>query len=244
MQLTTVRFLEDLATVPSCIGQTLRRQLGLNGPEQLIEYAQGEQRWAHAEQIRTEHGYRALTDRGAGFALARWLYAQCWTGTDQPSALFDRATSWMLAQKVLLPGASVLERFVARLRDRVDTRLCRLLGGQLSSTQRAQLETLLRVAPRIPAREATQRPSQGQRTLACARTRTAPRGARTQHWYAEHGDDSAQPYRRTRPLCRQSQGVGGGALAGVAPLGHLGRLHSHPRGLRTGRCARSVRDAH
>jgi Domain of unknown function (DUF4158) len=77
VQLTTVRFLgtflEDLATVPTCVVQTLRRQLELTGPEQLIEYAQGEQRWAHAERIRTEHGYRALTDRQAGFALARWL---------------------------------------------------------------------------------------------------------------------------------------------------------------------------
>ena len=106
MQLTTVRFLgtflEDLATVPAGVVQTLRRQLGLNGPEQLIEYAQGEQRWAHAEQIRTEHGYRAFTDPTAGFALARWLYSQCWTGTDRPSGLIDRATSWMLAHKVLL----------------------------------------------------------------------------------------------------------------------------------------------
>jgi hypothetical protein len=80
VQLTTVRFLgtflEDLATVPAGVVQTLRRQLGINGPEQLIEYAQGEQRWAHAEQIRTDHGYRAFTDPTTGFALARWLYSQ------------------------------------------------------------------------------------------------------------------------------------------------------------------------
>jgi hypothetical protein len=151
VQLTTVHFLgtflEDWATVPSSVVQTLRRQLGVTAPELLIDYAQGEQRWVHAEQIRTEHGYRALTDPKTGFAFARWLYARCWTGTDRPSALFDRATSWMLAQKVLLPGASVLERFVARLRDRVDARLCRLLSAQLSSTQRTQLEALLRVPP-------------------------------------------------------------------------------------------------
>src|ERR1017187_1490147 len=97
LQLTTVRFLgtflEDLATVPASVLQTLRRQLGLSGPDQLIDYAQGEQRWVHAEQIRAEHGYRTLNDRQAGFALARWLYAQCWTGTDRPSVLFDRATA-------------------------------------------------------------------------------------------------------------------------------------------------------
>ncbi len=151
LQLTTVRFLgtflEDLGTVPASVLQTLRRQLGLSGSEQLVEYAQGEQRWVHAEQIRTEYGYRTLNDRQAGFTLARWLYAQCWTGTDRPSVLFDRATSWMLTQKVLLPGVSVLERFVARLRERVDARLCRLLGSQLTSTQQTQLEALLQVPP-------------------------------------------------------------------------------------------------
>ncbi len=151
LQLTTVRFLgtflEDLGTVPAAVLQTLRRQLGLSGPNPLDDYVQGEQRWAHAEQIRTEHGYRSLSDRQAGFALARWLYAQCWTGTDRPSVLFDRATSWMLAHKVLLPGASVLERFVARLRERVDARLCHLLGRQLSGAQQTQLEALLQVPP-------------------------------------------------------------------------------------------------
>jgi TnpA family transposase len=151
LQLTTVRFLgtflEDLASVPSGVVQALRRQLRLTGPEQLVEYVQGEQRWVHAEQIRATQGYRALTDPAVGFAFARWLYAQCRTGTDRPGVLFDRATSWMLAQKVLLPGASVLERFVARLRDRVDARLCRLLGSQLSASQRTQLEALLQVPP-------------------------------------------------------------------------------------------------
>jgi hypothetical protein len=41
VQLTTVRFvgtfLEDLATVPAGVVQTLRRQLGLNGPELALE---------------------------------------------------------------------------------------------------------------------------------------------------------------------------------------------------------------
>src|SRR5665213_2177253 len=65
LQLTTVRFLgtflEDLSTVPIAVLQTLRRQLGLSGPDPLVDYAQGEQRWEHAEQIRTEHGYRAVS---------------------------------------------------------------------------------------------------------------------------------------------------------------------------------------
>ncbi len=149
LQLTTVRFLgtflEKPADVPSTVLQSLRKQLAMDGTDGLADYAQAEQRWVHAEQIRTDHGYQVFTDPIAGFRLTRWLYAQCWTGTERPSVLFDRATTWMLAQRVLLPGASVLERFVARLRERVETRLWRRLGGNINEGQQAQLAALLRV---------------------------------------------------------------------------------------------------
>ncbi len=67
------------------------------------------------------------------------------TGTDRPSVLFDRATDWLLAHKVLLPGASVLERFVARVRKNVEVRLYRLLGEGVTADQKALLENLLPV---------------------------------------------------------------------------------------------------
>ena len=108
-------------------------------------YRDGKWRFAHAAQIRTEHGYRDLADRAAWFGLTRWLYAQCWTGTERPSALFDRATTWMLAHKVLLPGATTLERFVAKLRHRVDVRVWRVLASGISPPQQRRLEDLLRV---------------------------------------------------------------------------------------------------
>lgn len=127
LQLTTVRFvgtfLENPATVPTAVMQTLSRQLVISADDGPAEYAQAKQHFEHAEQIRKHYGYRAFNEPSAGFRLTRWLYAQCWTGTERPSVLFDRATTWMLAQRVLLPGASVLERFVARLRDRVEARL-------------------------------------------------------------------------------------------------------------------------
>ncbi len=56
--------------------------------------------------------------------------------------LFDRATAWLLANKVLLPGASVLERFVAPLRSRVEERLWRVLG-RITPEQDARLNELL-----------------------------------------------------------------------------------------------------
>jgi TnpA family transposase len=58
----------------------------------------------------------------------------------------DRTTAWLLANKVLLPGASVLERFVARLRSRVEERLWRVLG-RITPEQNARLNELLIVPP-------------------------------------------------------------------------------------------------
>ncbi len=149
LQLTTVRFLgtflEDPTAVPTAVMVTMTRQLGIDPTTDLIGYRDGKWRFAHAAQIRMDHGYRDFADRTAGFGLTRWLYAQCWTGTERPSALLDRATTWMLAHKVLLPGATKLERFVAKLRQRVEVHLWRVLARGISQPQQSGLEELLRV---------------------------------------------------------------------------------------------------
>ena len=75
--------------------------------------------------------------------LARWLYALCWTGTDRPSVLFDRATAWLITQKVLLPGATALERLVARIRGRAARQLWRSLSQDVTHEQRDRLDALL-----------------------------------------------------------------------------------------------------
>jgi hypothetical protein len=149
LQLTTVRFLgtflEDSIAVPSEVVQTLSRQLGITKSEAIGEYRQGRWRRQHATEIRAQFGYRDFSDPAAGFRLARWLCALCWTGTERPSVLFDRATAWLLTHKVLLPGVSVLERFIARLRGRMENRLWRSLGRGITAEQRVRLEGLLTV---------------------------------------------------------------------------------------------------
>lgn len=77
--------------------------------------------------------------------LYRWLYLLCWTGTDQLGVLFNRTTAWLLAHKVILPGCTTLERFVARLRGRVEDRLWHRLGRGITREQRSRLEELLKV---------------------------------------------------------------------------------------------------
>ena len=149
VQLGTVRylgtFLEDPLAVPMPVLHTLARQLRIKTFEDENPYSTGEQRWEHASEICAHYGYIEITERQVGFHLTRWLYALCWTGTDRPSVLFDRAVTWLVTHKVLLPGCSTLERYIARLRGRVEERLWHSLGQGISREQQKKLENLLLV---------------------------------------------------------------------------------------------------
>ncbi len=147
VQLGTVRFLgaflDDPADVPAGVAADLARQLGIDDPGCLARYRESRIRFQHAAEIGAQYGYREFADPAAGFRLVRWLYALCWTGSDRPGALFDRAVAWLLAHKVLLPGATVLERLVARVRARAAQRLWRAIARGVAATQRAKLDALL-----------------------------------------------------------------------------------------------------
>lgn len=151
VQLGTVRylgtFLDDPLAVPPPVLQTLSRQLHLAPVDagDMAAYRAGAQRWQHAQEIRAGYGYVEITEPLVGWRLSRWLYALCWTGTDRPSVLFERATTWLTTHKVLLPGISILERHVARLRSRVERRLWQALTRGVSPARQLELEGLLSV---------------------------------------------------------------------------------------------------
>ena len=148
LQLTTVRFLgaflEDPTAVPTTVLQTLSSQLDIADPDDcIVAYRTTRQRWQHTSEIRERYSYRAFVERGIQFRLGRWLCALCWTGTDRPRVLFEHANGWLVGHKVLLPGVTVLERFVAEVRSRMESRLWRLLVRDVSDTQRQRLDELL-----------------------------------------------------------------------------------------------------
>jgi TnpA family transposase len=149
LQLATVRylgtFLEDPIAVPPSVLQSLSHQLAIHTLDGLQSYRQGEQRQEHVTKIRNRYGYGDITERRVGFRMTRWLYGVCWTGTEQLGALFDRATAWLLAHKILLPGVTTLERFVVSVRARVEARLYRLLTRGITVQQKDQLQRLLLV---------------------------------------------------------------------------------------------------
>jgi hypothetical protein len=131
LQLTTVRylgtFLDDPVAVPSPVLQSLSHQLAIQTLDGLQSYRKGEQREEHVTKIRKRYGYGDITEPRVGLQMTRWLYGVCWTGTERLGSLFDRATAWMLAHKILLPGVTTLERFVVSVRARVEAHLYRLL---------------------------------------------------------------------------------------------------------------------
>ena len=150
VQLGSVRllgtFLEDPALTPASAVRFSADQLAIAGSAELmVTYIASAGRWRHGPRIRERYGYRLLTDFGITFRLHRFIYALCWTGTDRPSALFDRAVAWLQAAKVILPGVSVLERAVARVRARTHARLHCRLTETLTSEQRARLDLLVTV---------------------------------------------------------------------------------------------------
>ena len=149
IQLATVRYIgtfqENAIDVPEVAIWTLARQLGHDDIDGLEKYRDGRQRMEHVAEIQVHFKYRTFTEFAVGFRLGRWLFALCWTGTDRPSVLFDRATGWLLSHKILLPGATVLERFIARLRQRVEKRLWNILAQDLNLVQRSNLDHLLTI---------------------------------------------------------------------------------------------------
>jgi TnpA family transposase len=151
LQLTTARFLgtflDDPLEVPDIVKRTLTKQLQAQDLSQLHRYSEATQRWEHAAEIKERYGYNDWLNPHVGFRLSRWLYALCWTGTERPGALFDRATMWLLAHKVILPGCATLERFVAHVRERVEQRLWRALTEGITDEQKARLESLLETQP-------------------------------------------------------------------------------------------------
>jgi hypothetical protein len=127
VQLCTVRYLgafpEDLTETPATVVSILGRQLDIEDTTCFGEYCSRQQRWDHTVRIRERGGYSDFSGRSIQFRLNRWLYALCWTGTDQPGMLFDHTTAWLIAHRALLPGATVLERHISRIRARVQERL-------------------------------------------------------------------------------------------------------------------------
>ncbi len=162
LQLGTVRFLGTFLPnpidVPEGVKMFVSQQLDITDMTSLPRYVAREAtRLEHTAAIRQHYGYFDFNDPPWRFRLSRMLYARAWTSSERPSLLFDVATHWLTANKVLLPGATTLERLISQIRERTATRLwCKLaclpdrkqkeaLHGLLSTDDDSRISALERL---------------------------------------------------------------------------------------------------
>lgn len=151
LQLTSVRFLgtfiSNFSLVPVNVQMFVAAQLSIRNIAVLEDYAQRETtKREHTALIRNRFGYHEFNEPPWGFRLIRLLYSRSWIGNERPSIMFDFATSWLVQNKVLLPGVSTLSRLIAEIRERTLNRLYKRLFSIPTVQQKAKLETLLQLS--------------------------------------------------------------------------------------------------
>jgi TnpA family transposase len=138
------RFLADPADVPATVAVFVAEQLGVVDASCIRLYAERRPTQnEHAREIRHECGYLEFAEGEAG--LRAFVAARAWASEEGPRALFDRAVVWLVEQRVLLPGITVLARLVAEVRAAEHERLWTTLADATPPDLRRALEGLLEV---------------------------------------------------------------------------------------------------
>lgn len=193
------RFLPEPTDVPIKVVGFVAEQLSIADPTCIAVYGKrGPTQHEHAREIRREYGYR---DFASGETeLRAFVGARAWASEEGPRALFDRAVVWLVEQRVLLPGITVLARLVSEVRAAEHERLWTTLAAAAPPALRRELEGLLDV----PA---------DSRASMLDRWRSSPSRV--------SGQELARALRRAAEI--RSLGAGAVELAGV-PAGKMAAL--------------------
>lgn len=150
MQLGTLRylgtFLDDPVAVPGSVVDFVATQLGIVGGSVLRSYAERSKTpYEHRWEIVQTYGYRRLSVSETAADFRSFLAARAWTRAERPTQLFDQGVAWLRAERVLLPGVSVLARLVAEVRGEAGGRLYSVLAGRVPAELGRGLDGLLTV---------------------------------------------------------------------------------------------------
>lgn len=136
-------FPEAANDVPLSVLSYLRAQLQIEEGVGLDGYFHSRTYERHVRSIRERYGFSHFADAAhARFGLIRWIYAECWAGSDRPGVLVTLAANWLIERKVILPGVSTLERLIGRTRERARLRLWHRLVNALTKQQRKKIAAL------------------------------------------------------------------------------------------------------
>ncbi|WP_291869876.1 Tn3 family transposase [Maribacter sp.] len=151
LQLTCVRFLgtflNDLSEVPDTVKEFVAEQLSFGSITILRSYGKRETTIReHRTLIKKQYNYREYTKGHLSFRLTRLIYLRAWISDERPNLLFDLATSWLVKNKVLLPGATTLTRLIGEIRQRAFETLWKKLADLPSISQKSRLNDLLEIS--------------------------------------------------------------------------------------------------
>ncbi len=237
VQLATVRFLgtflADPTDVPEGAVAYVAQQLGIEHAATVLgRYLEREPTHReHTSEIRRLYGYTSFGVGAEHFRFLRWLYARAWLSAERPSVLFDLATAWLVERKVLLPGATVLARLVARVRDRAERRMWIKLSEAVGPAECTRLEGLL-IAPEGERRTHLDRLRRSPtRVSAPSMVGALERYAEVKALGVSEVDLSAVPPGRIKALCRYAATAWAPTIARMPERRKIATLLAFAKGL-------------
>jgi TnpA family transposase len=146
LQLGALRYLgfcpDDLTTAPTPVADYLASQLNL-ALDALAAYgARAQTRTDHLREIQAHLHFRTATSDDLD-ALQVWLVDRA-LEHDRPTLLFQLAAEKLLADKIVRPGVTSLERLVVAARGQAQEETYRCLVPLLTDERRAALDKLLK----------------------------------------------------------------------------------------------------
>jgi TnpA family transposase len=151
LQLTCVRFLgtflSDLSEIPDTVKEFVADQLSIGNITIIELYSKRETtKREHRALIKKQYNYREYTKGHLSFRLTRLIYLRAWISDERPNLLFDLATSWLVKNKILLPGATTLTRLIGEIRQRAFETLWKKLADLPSLSQKSRMNDLLEIS--------------------------------------------------------------------------------------------------
>jgi hypothetical protein len=108
-------FLASPSEVPASVAAFVAEQLGIDDPSCLKLYPERlPTQHEHAREIRDLLKVHDFED--GDLPLREYVAGRVWVSNEGPRALFDRAVTWLLRNRVLLPGITQLARLVGEVR--------------------------------------------------------------------------------------------------------------------------------
>ena len=135
------RYLRRGELLPGTMLDNIAEQVGADAEAISLFARRGATRYEQIATIKQRHGFRDFT-RPTRAELAAWAKREA-VGLTDGRVLLDRLIERMRAERIIIPGVSVVERMAAAAMHAADSAVVAEINSLLSDAQRLQLDALL-----------------------------------------------------------------------------------------------------